>query len=310
MRDKKKFYVPKHIKNPQPGDYEVTLNWGDKVYVEKNEFEKKTSKFFKNYQVIGDNQENNHDYSQDYFTIISAANITPHIRCNAAEGILFAYSVNNGEWIPFSAGSIGSGVSVTIELPLSSYDNSNGLKIRCKGYSRHGSANAPVYVPPLHSLQFGFDTPVSVEGNILSLMFSDDFNLINSEQDVIDYIPPVNLPVPGIGVSQLFKNTQNLIDASNLIFPNFGKINYNSMFENCTSLQKSPVLYILPARNMFDGCSALSHITCLWISQNQIDTYYSWVKNVAATGTFVKATGANWSTGTTGIPEGWTVIEV
>ena len=59
MRDKKKFYVPKHIKKPQPGDYEVTLNWGDKVYVEKREFEKKTSKFFKNYQVIEDEGSQN-----------------------------------------------------------------------------------------------------------------------------------------------------------------------------------------------------------------------------------------------------------
>lgn len=53
MRDYKKFCRPKTTNNPKSGDYEVTLNCGNKVYVSKNEFEKKINKFFKNYKKYG-----------------------------------------------------------------------------------------------------------------------------------------------------------------------------------------------------------------------------------------------------------------
>jgi len=49
MKDYRKFCRPKTIKNPSAGDYEITLNCGNKVYVEKHEFERKLDKFFKNY---------------------------------------------------------------------------------------------------------------------------------------------------------------------------------------------------------------------------------------------------------------------
>ena len=59
MRDYKKFCRPKTTNNPKSGDYEVTLNCGSTVYVSKDEFEKKTNKYFKRYQMIEDEESQN-----------------------------------------------------------------------------------------------------------------------------------------------------------------------------------------------------------------------------------------------------------
>ena len=87
---------------------------------------------------------------------------------------------------------------------------------------------------------------------------------------------------------------------------------YDSMFKGCTSLATAPEL---PAttlvsycyKSMFEGCSSLSYIKCLAINGTVSSNITDWVKNVSSTGTFVKAPGKYWSTGTSGIPSGWTV---
>ena len=87
------------------------------------------------------------------------------------------------------------------------------------------------------------------------------------------------------------------------------------MFEGCVNITKAP---ILPARtiymgtyaNMFARCSNLSYIKCLANNFTETLTMSNWVNGVASTGTFIKAAGATWSTGTSGIPTGWTVQNV
>ena len=339
MRDKKKFYVPKHIKNPQPGDYEVTLNWGAKVYVDKNEFEKKTNKYFKNYQVIGDS-----DIQPNYFTIIIPAGVYPTLSyCSKHNRMQLCYSVNDNPWkLLNTTGDNYSSVPLSPYVDLSHGPIDTDIKIRFKGYSRYNTANAPVYVPPIPILQFNSNTTIKAEGNILSLMFSDDFKNIKSIEDVFNYqVPePIELPegetnitnmawFPGhIGVPMLFKDIRALTDVSNLIFPDFNYdissnkyIVYTNMFENCSSIRESPELStpIINGhayRDMFDGCSSLNYIKCLattvysgGVLQDSVSVY-DWTTNISQTGTFVKAQGANWVVGTSGIPEGWEVIEI
>ena len=86
---------------------------------------------------------------------------------------------------------------------------------------------------------------------------------------------------------------------------------YGYMFRGCTSLTTAP---ILPAttlttwcyESMFEGCTNLNYIKCL--ATNIYGNYtYDWVSNVAASGTFVKDANTSWTTGTSGIPTGWTV---
>ena len=85
------------------------------------------------------------------------------------------------------------------------------------------------------------------------------------------------------------------------------------MFSNCTGLTKAPDL---PAtslalncyRNMFSGCSNLNSVTCLATKITSTTCTKDWLTNVSETGTFVKAAGTSWSSGASGIPEGWTVV--
>ena len=87
---------------------------------------------------------------------------------------------------------------------------------------------------------------------------------------------------------------------------------YDSMFSGCTSLTTAP---LLPAttlvdkcyKNMFNGCTSLNSVTCLATDISAEDCTTDWLNNVAATGTFYKdANMSDWTTGTSGIPLGWT----
>ena len=85
---------------------------------------------------------------------------------------------------------------------------------------------------------------------------------------------------------------------------------YSIMFYGCTSLTTAPEL---PATtlaqscyaSMFQDCTSLNYIKCLATDISATDCTLDWV---ASTGTFVKPSSmASWSTGTSGIPTGWTV---
>jgi len=87
---------------------------------------------------------------------------------------------------------------------------------------------------------------------------------------------------------------------------------YSYMFGACTSLTTAPVLSATTLVNtcysrMFTGCTSLNSITCLATNISANSCTSEWVSGVAATGTFTKAVGTNWTTGTSGIPNGWTV---
>ena len=115
----------------------------------------------------------------------------------------------------------------------------------------------------------------------------------------------------------MFYNNKGLTSAENLSLPatTLTSACYSDMFSGCTSLTTAPEL---PATtladscysNMFNGCTKLNYIKCLATDISASNCLYSWVTNVASTGTFVKATGmTSWSTGKSGIPSGWTVVD-
>ena len=87
---------------------------------------------------------------------------------------------------------------------------------------------------------------------------------------------------------------------------------YYFMFWGCTSLTTAPAL---PATtlaescysSMFEGCTNLNYIKCLATDISATDCTSNWVSGVASSGTFVKNPSmASWTTGTSGIPTGWT----
>lgn len=91
---------------------------------------------------------------------------------------------------------------------------------------------------------------------------------------------------------------------------------YQSMFRNCSALQTAPEL---PAQTltgncymyMFSGCTNLNYIKCLATSNINVSSSTNrWVAGVQeVSGTFIKASGIYWPTGSSGIPNNWTVQE-
>lgn len=85
------------------------------------------------------------------------------------------------------------------------------------------------------------------------------------------------------------------------------------MFSGCT-ITTSPILPGLAPgvssyKNMFNGCNNLNYITMYATNISGYNCMADWVKNVAATGIFVKNFDATWTTtGNSGVPTGWTVI--
>ena len=89
---------------------------------------------------------------------------------------------------------------------------------------------------------------------------------------------------------------------------------YAGMFAQCTSLITVTELPATTLTNMcyydmFSDCTSLNYVKCLAtdISANCCTWY--WLNNVAANGTFVKSPNASWSTGISGIPTGWIVVD-
>ena len=86
---------------------------------------------------------------------------------------------------------------------------------------------------------------------------------------------------------------------------------YQQMFQGCTALTSAPAL---PAttlttccyQQMFYGCTKLNALTCLATNISATTPTSSWLYGVAATGTFTTPSGTSWTTGASGIPDGWT----
>lgn len=142
-----------------------------------------------------------------------------------------------------------------------------------------------------------------VYGNIMSLVSGDSFENVTS--------------VAPFAFQALFQNCVYLTFAENLILPalNLGNTCYNIMFQGCLGLTTAPklpatTLFSNCYRGMFRNCTNLNSITCLAIDISASYCTNSWVEGVSSTGTFVKNAAMNdWTTGSSGIPNGWTVID-
>ena len=254
------------------------------------------------------------DYTTEYltFNILSAGTIKWKAS-NTAITKTIEYKVNNGEWVSITSNTGSSAPTITVN---------SGDKLQFRGNNAQYATKYSNYN------SFGGSASFEVEGNIMSLIYGDNFknnSTISSTHTL----------------TRLFGDCTKLISAENLILPATTLANncYNSMFYNCTSLTTAPSLpantlksgcysYMfykcaslttapeLPATilvdscymGMLNGCSKLNYIKCLATNISASNCTNYWVGGVAATGTFVKNPNMNdWTTGDSGIPNGWTV---
>ena len=112
----------------------------------------------------------------------------------------------------------------------------------------------------------------------------------------------------------MFQNCTSLTTAPELPATTLTPYCYNQMFQGCTSLTTAPELPATTLENncywgMFSGSTGINYIKCLAVNGvNQNDNTYNWLAS-GAIGTFIKDSTMNsWTTGTSGIPSGWTVV--
>ena len=165
--------------------------------------------------------------------------------------------------------------------------------------------------------------------NVMSLYRRDDFATYNTVvsfafyrmfKDCTSLTKAPVLPATTLANScyyDMFGNCSSLTTAPALPATTLAVSCYNGIFYNCSSLTEAPVLPATTLADdcygyMFSGCSSLNEVRCQMpssYSSSQISSYAKdWLRNVASTGTFYTNADANWSSGTSGIPTGWTRV--
>ena len=113
---------------------------------------------------------------------------------------------------------------------------------------------------------------------------------------------------------RMFSDCTNLTTAPELPATTLAKSCYRNMFSGCTNLTAAPELPATMLVNycyyyMFSGCTNLSNINMLATDISADYCLENWVSGVASSGTFTKAAAmTSLPSGTSGIPEGWTVV--
>lgn len=192
-------------------------------------------------------------------------------------------------------------------VPVVSVPTGTKVYIRCGTCQAYGSTQL-VY----KYLQFGNDTFTKVGGNIMSLVWGNQFN-------GQDYFPQGYDYWRGFS-NGIFMNMGSLNYADQLLLPAMilPYYAYMYMFKGCSQLYYAPEL---PATTLtsqcyyglFQGCSNLRYIKCLAV--NDVDGYgdfrtycEDWVDGVSSWGAFIASDNytGGWYWGKDGVPENWT----
>ena len=219
-----------------------------------------------------------HDYSQDYLTFVAKEDGTFKFTGNSIN-----YSVDDGEtWTTLPSNT---------DTPTIQARNKIMLKATLIQQDSNGIGT------------FSSTSKFIAQGNVMSLLYGDDF------------IGQKDLTGKNYVFYNLFNGCTGLTNAKNLCLPATTLTNncYSGMFNGCTSLTVAPELPATTLANycysgMFNGCTNLNYIKMLATDISATDCLYNWVIEVSSTGTFVKHPNmTSLSTGTSGIPTGWTV---
>ena len=118
----------------------------------------------------------------------------------------------------------------------------------------------------------------------------------------------------------MFRDCTSLTAAPELPATELASNCYRSMFMGCTALTTAPVLLAttLVERcyyQIFTNCSKLATVTCLATSGiNDNSSTYNWLNgagsDVQGTKTFNAVSTAEWQSNNSGIPTGWTRVNV
>jgi len=157
--------------------------------------------------------------------------------------------------------------------------------------------------------------PTVTDTTIQSYAVNEMFYDCTSLADASNVMPNVTT-LSSECCGQMFRGCTSLIYGPTQINANIPNGGCNMMFRDCTSLIKAPDLLgtsvgSYGCNQMFDGCSSLNYVKCMATTKSGYNNFTSWLNGVASTGTFVKDTNSTlFPSGASGIPSGWTVIDI
>ena len=247
------------------------------------------------------------------FKITNAGNIYWKKSRNATAATI-QYKKNDGEWTSITS-TTGDGVTISVVA---------GDIVEFKGNNnRYGTSDANWNA--LRLCTCGFE----VYGNIMSLFYGDNFSGQTSitQNHAIAYffsdctgltsaenliLPATSIPASAYQL--MFIGCTSLTKAPNIpVTAVTGQYAMQQMFRGCASLTTAPdllteTLQVGQYAGMFSGCTNLNYIKCIASNASSVNCTSDWTPGVASNGTFVKKTGTTWSSGKSGIPSGWTVV--
>lgn len=198
--------------------------------------------------------------------------------------------------ISFSVDEGNTWTDVTIDdnegYELGMFKKGQKILFKGNGGTYNHSSKTYLYIMP--------EKNFTVYGNIMSLIYGDDFYGKNFDTNKLH------------SFGYLFAGISTILDAHNLILPtNTVKRCYMHMFEGCYTITTAPELLSTNTaqqayESMFNSCSKLAYVASR--AQGNSNGTTNWLKDVAATGTFVCDFYAKWNNGVSGIPTGWTKI--
>ena len=274
-----------------------------------------------------------HDYSKDYLTFVATESGTFKLSSNSVN-----YSLDNGEtWTALASNAnsptVNAGDKILWKATLTPTSGSGvGIFSSTANFTVEGNPMSLLYGD-------GFKDKTDLTGQNYAFknLFSGCTRLTSAE----------NLSLPATTLAErcyqqmfsgcrslttapelpattltegcyrnMFWNCSGLTTAPELPATTLSNYCYAGMFYNCTSLTTAPEL---PATtladncyySMFASCSGLTSIKCLATDISAYNCTYYWVKDVvSSSGTFTKdASMTSWTSGDSGIPNGWTVVD-
>ena len=142
------------------------------------------------------------------------------------------------------------------------------------------------------------------------------FGMFNS---CFDYWPTTAPKLPATTLAtecyySMFAYCSSLTDAPELPATTLAEGCYRDMFNRCTSLTAAPELPATTLERycydqMFQKCSNLNSIRCR-AEVSATSATYRWLYQTAANGTLYGYSKYGWTSGTDGIPSGWTFVEL
>ena len=279
----------------------------------------------------GDVHYNPKTWADDYLTFVALEDGTFTFTPTGSN--LISYSTDNGDtWTQGNSVSVNNSDKVLWKgtmTPSTSSPYGIGNFSSTAEFDVQGNAMSLLYGD-----NFKGQTDLTGKNYAFKNLFSGNIKVVNAE----------NLSLPATTLandcySTMFYNSTSLTTAPELPATTLGRACYYSMFYGCTSLISAPELpatilttycyqYMfhgctslttapeLPATTlvsncyyaMFNGCTNLNYIKAMFTTAPSTTNTTGWVGGVAANGTFVKNSAAQWDvSGVNGIPEGWMV---